>query len=47
MKPLKILFVLIIAIVIGGFVWFAVTDIPVEQTNVNENIPNERFLENT
>jgi hypothetical protein len=47
MKPLNVLLLLIVAAVVGGFVWFAVTDVPVEQTTVSENIPNERFLENT
>jgi hypothetical protein len=46
-KLVNFLFFLLVALVIGGFIWFSITDIPIEQTTITETIPYERFLENT
>lgn len=29
---------------VGGFVFFAMTDVPVPQTTVSKTLPNERFF---
>lgn len=44
MKLVKLLFALILVTGIGGFIYLAVTDIPVEQREVTKTIPNERFF---
>lgn len=43
---MKLFNVLIVAIALalgGGFVWFAMMDVPVEQHSITEAIPNERL----
>lgn len=44
MKLFKLIFSLIAIILIGGFGYFALTDIPVEQKQIVKTIPNERFF---
>ena len=31
-------------LLIGGFAFFAVTDVPVKKTEISKTIPNERFF---
>lgn len=41
---IKILLGLVAIIVIGGFAYLAVTDVPVQHTHVSKDIPAARFL---
>lgn len=44
MKIFKIIFVFLALVVTGVFGYFAVIDIPVQQQEVIQTIPNERFF---
>lgn len=44
MKFFKLLFGLAFIGMIGGFVWLAVTDVPIEKTTIKKTINNERFF---
>jgi len=43
MKFLKLIFALIFALLIVGFAYFAVIDVPITQQDVSKEIPNEQF----
>ncbi len=43
MKLAKLFTGLFILTLVGGFIFLAVTDIPVEQTQIKKTISNERF----
>jgi len=45
MKLFKIIFVLILIIILGGLVWLAFTDVPVQQSEMVIDVPNDRFFE--
>lgn len=42
---IKIAASVFVVIVVCGFAWLALTDIPVSQTTAVEVIPNERFFD--
>lgn len=44
MKFFKLLFGLAFIGIIAGFVWLAVTDVPIEKTTIKKTIDNERFF---
>lgn len=44
MKLVKLLLLLSVVIIGGGFVYFAVTDAPIEQKQITKTISNERFF---
>ncbi len=44
MKLFKIIFGLAALILVGGFGYFAITDVPAPQSEVIITIPNERFF---
>ena len=46
MKKLKLVISLFAVLILGGFTYFAITDIPVERSEVTKTIPNERFFGN-
>jgi hypothetical protein len=33
-------------IIVGGFAFLALTDVPVEHSQIQKTIPNDRFLKN-
>jgi hypothetical protein len=45
MKLLKLLITLIFIALIGGFVFFAFTDVKITQTEVSKEIPHEQLFE--
>jgi len=45
MKFFKILFLLLFVVILGGLVWLAFTDVPVRQSEMVIDIPNDRFFE--
>lgn len=45
MKILKLLFIAAFVILLGAFGYFAFVDVPVEQSMVSKEIPNERFFD--
>lgn len=44
MKITKLLLGAVVLLLIGGFAYLAVTDVPVEKTEVSKVISNERFF---
>lgn len=44
MKFLILLVSTLAILVIGGFAYLAITDVPVQTTLVSQTIPNERFF---
>ncbi len=46
MKIFKLVSILVFVLLIGGFGYFAFTDIPVQQHEVSKEIPHERFRDN-
>ena len=44
MKIITLVLLLCVALLIGSFAYFAVTDIPVEQSQAIKTIPNDRFF---
>lgn len=44
MSFVKIVFGLLVVLSVGGFVYFSLTDIPVEKTTITKTIDNERFF---
>lgn len=44
MKILKAFFILMLLTAVGGFVFFAMNDVPLKQTTVSKKIPPERLL---
>ena len=45
MKLLKLLAALIFVALVGGFVFFAFTDVPIPQTEVSKEIPHEKLFD--
>lgn len=45
MKLLKILFGVILLVLIGGFIYFSVTDITISRHTVSKDISHERLLQ--
>ena len=43
MKLLKLIFILVPILLVGGFVYFAVVDVPIQQSDVSKEIPSEQF----
>lgn len=44
MKLVKWLLTVFILVIAAGFTYIAVTDVPVQQSQVTKTIPNERFF---
>ena len=47
MKILKFVIPLVALILLGGFSWLALTDVPVEQKEIQKVISNDRFFGKT
>ena len=43
MKIIKLASVVIVALLVTGIGYFALTDVPVDQQEVSKDIPHERF----
>lgn len=44
MKLIKLLAVLILLLIIGGFTYLALTDVPVEQQQMQKTLPSDLLL---
>ena len=45
MKTFKMIALLLLLVIAGGFIYFSIVDVPVEQTSVSKEIPHERFAD--
>ncbi len=46
MKIENIIIATLLVILLGGFMWFALTDVTVKQIDVSEAVSNDRFSKN-
>jgi hypothetical protein len=44
MKLVKLLLSVFVIVIVAGFAYIALTDVPVEKNQVTKTIPNERFF---
>ena len=44
MKFATILLAAFVVLIVGGFTFLALTDVPVEHSQITKTIPNDRFL---